>query len=482
MKLFNTKKDKSIVSHFLIVGIGVFINMALGLITTPIITRIADPSEYGRFTIFNTYSSILISIAFLGLDAALIRFFYDYKKIEDKRKLLNICISLPIIICALIFAILFIFTKFNIQILKLSSAYMLILFLFVIVNLFNTISINLLRLTYNSNAYSICTIVQKVVYCLVIVSLLFIKTDDYVLILILANIISFAISIVLAIAITKEYWRFDYSEALENRKEVLSYSIPLMVFNIVYTLFDSLDKLLVNRFCSETEVGIYSSALTIVGMILLIKTTFDAIWYPAQTEHFTNDLEDKEFIRKGNKYITILMFFVGLSVIMFKDILCLILGGAYRDASQVVPFLIFNPIMSTISLTTVSGIEISKKSYLQIIIALICLAIHYLSGIYFIPLLGLKGAAISLSISYIALYVLRLCFSNKYYYIDYDFKKSLLLILITLIFAYINSFYSVTIVTVIVYLASLIIMFALYKNDIYEMLTFIKGNIIKKDE
>ena len=61
----NKKEDVSFIQHFLNVGIGTFINLLLGFISTPLITRIADPSEYGQLSIFNAYADIAPSTVFL---------------------------------------------------------------------------------------------------------------------------------------------------------------------------------------------------------------------------------------------------------------------------------------------------------------------------------------------------------------------------------------------------------------------------------
>lgn len=476
----NKKEEKTLVSHFLITGLGIFISIALGLVSMPIITRIASPDEYGKFTIFSTYASILVSIAFLGLDSSIIRFFYNYKNLKEKRNLLYLCVLIPSIVSILLVIIIFLLVKLNILSFEFNNYYLVLLAIFVITTIINTISINLLRLTFNSKFYSICTIVQKVIYCAILVICIFVKQEDLVTMLVIANILSLLISSIIAIIVTRENWNLDNISLPNNISEIAKYSLPLGIYNIIYVIFDSLDKLLVDKYCSEAEVGIYSSALTIVGIILLIKIAFDAIWTPAQTEHYTNNIEDKEFIRKGNKYITILMFFVGINIIMFKDVICLILGESYRGAGQIIPFLIFNPIMAAVSLTTISGIEISKKSYLQTIISIICLVIFYGVGNLIIPKFGLKGVAFTVAISYIVLYVLRVYFSNKYYYIDYEFWKSMILILITLVFAYINTYYSINFITIIIYFISLLAIWMLYKKDIINMFEFIKGSLSRK--
>lgn len=44
--------NNKFLKHFLVIGSGTFISMVIGFLTTPIITRIVSPTEYGQFSIF----------------------------------------------------------------------------------------------------------------------------------------------------------------------------------------------------------------------------------------------------------------------------------------------------------------------------------------------------------------------------------------------------------------------------------------------
>ena len=56
----STNNESKIVNHIFNVGLGTIVNIVLGLITTPLITRIADPSEYGQLSVFNAYADIML--------------------------------------------------------------------------------------------------------------------------------------------------------------------------------------------------------------------------------------------------------------------------------------------------------------------------------------------------------------------------------------------------------------------------------------
>ena len=69
----------SIFKHFISIGTGTVINMLVGFLTTPVLTRLVGTAEYGQYSIFTMYASIALMILCMGFDQALIRYFYGFE-------------------------------------------------------------------------------------------------------------------------------------------------------------------------------------------------------------------------------------------------------------------------------------------------------------------------------------------------------------------------------------------------------------------
>ena len=65
----------SIFKHFISIGTGTVINMLVGFLTTPILTRLVGTAEYGQYSIFTMYAGIALMVLCMGFDQALIRYF-----------------------------------------------------------------------------------------------------------------------------------------------------------------------------------------------------------------------------------------------------------------------------------------------------------------------------------------------------------------------------------------------------------------------
>ena len=477
----SSNKNVGTIGHFLNVGIGTIINIILGLITTPLITRIADPSEYGQLSVFNAYADILLAFLYLGLDKSLVRFFYDKEDIKSKRSLLKVCFLIPIITTIISMIALYGLTKLHILPEKFSDVYLFLLAMYCLVSVWNKISTILLRSAYLTKEYSFCTILQKAVYCLVIIFYVFCVKKNYFMMLVMSSMISTAIAGAYATIVTKEYWLFIDSPKPTNFKQVMSYGLPFIMYSCAGAILDSMDKLALDHYCTDSEVGIYSSAILLVSVFLIFKTIFETMWIPMQTEHFVNNPDDPTFIKKGSLYLTIILFFIGINVIMFKDIICFILGSKYRDASQIIPFLYIGSSIYAISDTTMCGIDISRKSYLHAIAGFIACIVNLVGNNTLVPLIGPKGAAMATCLSFVVYFVIRTYFSNLNYYVDYSLRRMFVIWSLLSVFAFINTFYMNIFLNIIIYVVIMFIFVLLYNKDLRDMFSYIKGLLPRRN-
>lgn len=473
-----------IFKHFLVIGSGTIISMLLGLFTTPLITRIVSPYEYGQFSIFLMYGQIGILILILGLDQSIVRFFYESEGVKYKQWLLKECLKWPLFI-ALITSVVFIglmitdILKFEFNFL---FAILLCLYIFLLI-IFRFAQL-IVRLEYNSKLFSLLNIIQKFVYIIIAVPAIYFCNLDYLLVLVLATITALIICTIIAIYKYKDIWNFfecSWENFNVSEEHLLRYAYPYIISFAIIALFNSSDKLILNYYCSYSEVGIYASALSLVSIINLIQSTFNTLWAPLAVKHFTDFPDDREFYIRANKIITVVMFTIGIFLILCKDIFVLLLGEKYREASYLLPCLIFNPIMYTISETTVMGLVFMQKSKAHILVALGAAATNIVLCFVLIPYLGIKGAAIANALAYIVFFSIRTYLSNKYFKVEYDLKAFYITTLVVLFYSLYNCF---NFVNTIDYLFSIICLSAIYYfyNDVFLLIKESLRKIFRKNQ
>lgn len=473
----------SFLKHFTIIGSGTLISMILGVLTTPLITRIVDPVEYGKFSIFTMYSNIAVMILYLGLDQSLVRYFYEFDSKEYRTSLLFKCVQIPIITTVIVSIIVILFNNLELFEFEFGKNILYLLCIYTFIQIIYRFSLLLVRLQYKSKLYSLIGVIQKVSYIALVLPLLGFGTIEKMKTLIIATMLSTLICVIISLYYERETWNFSKMN-LEvcsfTRKSLLKYAYPYIISMGVTILFQTIDKISLNKYSTYTEVGIYSSTMTLIHIFNIIQSTFNTLWAPMAIEHYTKDNNDRSYYQKGNKIITVIMFFIGISLILGKDIFAVLLGERYRQAAYILPFLIFSPIMYTISETTVNGLVFLKKSKMQVVVAVGSCVTNIIGNTILVPRLGAQGAAISTGLSYIVFFTLRTVLSNYYFYIDFNLKKFYILTVVVIIYAFYNTFVKFNFISVLGYFACLGILILLYWDTIKLMIKYIISNFTRK--
>lgn len=467
-------KKPSLIQQFSVIGAGTLVTLLLGLLNTPIITRLVNPGEYGQYSLFLTYGNLLVSILYLGLDQGLVRYYYEKKdNIEYKSNLLRKIITITFFTMLGFMIILFFIIRFNYIELGINIQLTILFLIYSFVFLIKRFSDLIVRLEFHSKLYSLNNVINKLAYIILgIVLVLYAPMDD-VNSLVIANILSIICVIISGIYGERQIWNFKkyYNSTINiDTKKIVRYSLPFVFTMGITSLFNANDKLFVNYFTNDFELGVFSSATSLMAIVNVIQSTFNTVWAPAAIEHYSQFPEDKEYHQRGNGFITVVMFVVGLSVILFKDIFSLILGEQFRDAALIIPGLIFGPMMYTISETTVSGIVFKEKSKMHIFISIGALVVDLIANFILVPKFGGVGAGLSTGFSYIVFFTLRTFISNRYYYIDFSLVKFYILTFTSFGFAVYNSFNTINFVSIGWYIVCIILLILFYKDTIVSLL------------
>ena len=294
-----------------------------------------------------------------------------------------------------------------------------------------------------------------------------------------ASVVSYGVVTVVGIGSQRELWNFKKirEQYPIDRKELYRYAFPFIVSMGITTIFQAIDKMSLNRYCSYEKVGIYSSATTLVHVFAIVQTTFSAIWAPMVVEHYEKEPEDRTFYQRGFRTMTFVMFFIGISLILCKDLFVLLLGEDYRGSAAMIPFLSLSPIMMTISETTMIGITFSRKSYLQIVVSAVACLINIVGNTLLVPVYGGVGAAISTGLSYIVFFVMRTILSNRFFPIKWDIGKFYVITMLFLGYALYNTFCAFGIITILGYGMILAVLIVTYWDVIRDGLHLLKKQL-----
>ncbi|MDF0727068.1 oligosaccharide flippase family protein [Cytobacillus sp. S13-E01] len=458
-----------LLKKFLAFSYGSVIGAAIAFITTMMITRILPPDEFGKASMFTLFVSIAMIVAVFGTDQAFVRFFYEEK--ENKRGvLLYNCLKVSLVILVpVLFVIIvirkellyFLFSEYN-------TTIFIALIVAVITQVFYRFGTLVIRMQQKGNLYSILEILSKSLILIGVVVFYSILGRSYN-ILIYSTVISFILLVVFLIYSQKRYWNLNnliVPKSTHSKLEIFSYGYPLAFTTAVMWIFEGFDKFAIRQWGDFNELGLYAAAFKIIGLLAIMKMAFTTFWTPVAYETYQKDPNNTSFYANVSKLVSFLMMLVGVVVIMMKDIIIMLLGGGYEEASLMLPFLVFIPIMYTISETTVLGINFHKKVKWHIAIAGVACVVNIIGNWLLVPQFGGIGASISTGISYILFFALRTFISLYYYKVNYGLTKVYISTAVLLFFASYTLFPSQPIHEQIVGLMAIIIIIFIYLNDI----------------
>jgi O-antigen/teichoic acid export membrane protein len=231
----------------------------------------------------------------------------------------------------------------------------------------------------------------------------------------------------------------------------------------------STDRFFLRNFFNFDTVGVYSLALKIIGLLILFQSAFSIYWIPTIYEYFEQNPEDKIFYKKNFEKIEFLMFAAVIIFILFKDLILFFINSSYKDATFLIPFLVFVPIMQILSQVAGIGIDLKKKSYLNLINISAALICNIIGNYYLIKIFGAKGASISTGVSFIIYFYLKTVFSEKIFNVGYNLIKTSIFILLLVFFSALTTFNKMNFILFLSGIALLIVLCMMYLKQIKEI-------------
>lgn len=473
---------KGLFKKFMEFAAGSVAVLVLGLILSWVITRIITPDQNGKFALFTTVTSLIILIVTVGQDQAYIRYYHEEHE-ENRGKLLRQCIKIPLVINFIVGIIALVFYKYVSHFIAKETSLMLVI-LVVFHSTFSIISnfvlINI-RMKQRGKIYSLVIAMNKVIYLFLIWLFYGIFKNNYMTLVFAFAVANIAMVIMGIIFERKDWFTLSKDKSLKtNGKILLNYGAPFIFSMAIIWVFQSIDKVSLRIFSNEFQIGLYGGAMTIIGVMNTLQGAFTTFWTPVAYERYSINPDDKVFFSKINEIVSVLMILIAIGLIATKDIIILLVGDQYRDARFIIPFLVFMPIMYTISETTVLGINFNKKTKYHVYVAILSAISNIAGNILLVPKMGATGAAISTGLSYIVFFITRTFYSGKLYKIKFKLRRFWISVLSVYVLAIYSSLNKFNMVIFILTILSTGIVLIMYKNVVQQGHDLFKKYVLKK--
>lgn len=457
------------------------------LITFPYISRVLLTENVGKVNFGLSIVSYFSLIASLGISTYAIRECSAVR--DDKKKLSGIASQIfsinivTTIIAYIALALTFVFYR------KLDN-YRLLIAVQSLSIIGTTLGADWLNSAMEDFKYITIRTVAFQIVSLILMFVFVHKPEDYIKYAVISLVSSIGASLV-NIAYRRRYCRVSLTRRIEWKRHMIPI-IYLFVMVLAQTIFHSVDSTMLGLMHGDHAVGIYSTAHKIHNMINQVVGSLMWVIMPRMSYYFA--IGDYNEINRLLRKILNFNLTLGLpcavgTIIMAKDIIRVVAGDAYIEATLVLQILMVGFIISLIGGNFLGNAILlpSKREKDFMIICCICAVVNLIANYLLIPVWGTVAAAGTTALCSLIILILSLCVADKKIKIDSLGKLIIaplagctLIIAYCLLCSFIDSLYVRTIVSV----CGSIIIYALaqmiLKNSlVYEIVSGIKNRIKK---
>ena len=368
-----------------------------GFIWTILTARYLGVNNYGILRFAISITGILGIISDMGINTHIVR--YISTNIKSAPKYLGNILPLKLIFSAIYFLI----TIIILILLKTDEFTILITLLFTIEIVFKSFisTINGAFQAFENGKY------QGISITLVnTTTLLFILISIYAdlgllgigIAYILANLITF---IYVYYSLNKHIVKPKFELDQEFCKKITLLSLPFAITGILYTIYYSIDLIMLTKIVGDYANGIYNATYKLIAVLNLFYSVYTAVIFPVMSKFFKND---KRLLvisyEKSIKYLMLLMIPLAIGTMIYSlDIIQLIYSNQYDDAASVLSILIWTVCLLFISGASNTLLNASHKEVTVTKIYAIAAVFNIVLNFFMIPHFSYNGAAITTVLS-----------------------------------------------------------------------------------
>ena len=464
-------KLNSLISNTIVYAIGNLGSKVLTFALIPIYSFYLKKSDFGYFDLVITTITLLIPLLTFQISDGLFRWLIDKNSTDDLHK--TEIISSGFIIIAFIITLLFV-SFFVVKIIH-PIPYQGIIFYFLFISSCYPIFQQTIRGLGLNKKYAASGIINSFVL-LVSTVIFLIILDLKILSLFLSGSIAITAT-VLYLIISSNLLKFLNFKKINKKtlKEMALYSLPLVPNTISWWLVNSANKYLILFYLGTEFNGIFGLANRFPGLLVMVNSIFMMAWQESAITSY-NDKERSNYYSKV--FSALLWFQISLAAVFSissEFIVSNFISPEYYEAWKFMPYLFFGVAFSTLSGFYGSFYLSAKKTKLAFYTSSLGAIINVIVCLFSIEHFGLFAAAISTSVGYLILFLVRLY--NTRFIARLKYYKPDLLVLIVIIFSLWMSYQTNNIFKLISILIAIGLPIIIKSKDIFNLINSRKRNI-----
>lgn len=384
------------------------VNKGISLLATPILTRIMSTEQYGSFSVFQSWVSIMTIFCTLNLSGgAYSRGRLDFKGNEKQFESSLLCLSTCLTL--LLFAVYCAAPRFWSRLMGLSP--FLVVLLFIEITLMSATSFwsACQRFEYRYRALVFVTIASNII-SLGAGIMAILSTDAKVEARVITDVLAKGIPGLVLMAmifirgkcfIDKEYWKYG-----------ITFTVPLLPHFLSHYVLNQSDRLMISQIVGNSAAALYSVSYSIAMALVIVATAINDSYCPYTFQELDEGRVDG--VRKSGYMILMLVGALTIMIMAFApEVLSVFAGPEYSDAVDIIPplsasvfFIFFYSMMSNLE-------YFYKKTGLIAVASVASAVLNIVLNLVLIPTFGYKAAAWTTLASYMMLAFMHWAFSAR---------------------------------------------------------------------
>lgn len=358
---------KFLLTDTIIYGVANAISKLALLIALPIMTRYFTISDYGKIDAITFFANLLLVFFVFGQDSSLIRFYYEFEKLEDKKKVISNSFIIQLTIAILFTPILIFFSR-DISIFYLEERdYRWVVVLVVLqlpFSLLISLASNVLRIESRKYSFLAINLGSTISYILaIVIGIVYFKISiGDVFILFFISKIIFG---VLAFLMIKNWLAFKLDKKI--LKDLVKFGVPFAVICLIGASLPNLDRYFIIKYLDNAFLGMYAVGYKVAMILQLPIYAFEVAWVPFYMSMYRDEDSPKTYQLISKVYSAFLLTCVTGLALSDNLLVSLIASSKYEKSSMVLIPIGFGLIVKSIGGILGIGVELSKKSYLKVI-------------------------------------------------------------------------------------------------------------------
>lgn len=405
-------KEKSLAKNYLFNILKTTMGILFPLITFPYATRVLGVESIGKINYATSIVSYFLLLSMLGLQTYAIREGAGYR--DDKNALNKFGTEMFLINSFLTF---FAYAVFFVSLLLVPkfNEYRMLLLISSITIIFNTMGFNWLYSVFEEYAYITMRAILFQTISLMALFLLVKKADDYYIYAAI-NVFAGAGSNICNFVRMRRYMHLFPGGKYELKKHMKPI-ITIFGMSVAGTIYQDSDITIIGYMKGDAAVGLYSAAVKIMYVLTNMISSLGTVILPRMAYYMKSGRKNQFDRLTGQtiRFVLMLTFPIAAGVFLLsKEILLLVCGREFADASLALEILALNIILSPLNGVVVNQLFLTMgKEKISLKVMIISCLFNIAANILLIPLAGYEAAALTTISSEIIVLVLFIWYSYR---------------------------------------------------------------------